>query len=41
MAQSGVVMGILIVSFGLALMVERALLGGLIRIMGRPRGERG
>ena len=41
MAQSGVVIGILIVSFGLALMVERALLGGLIRVIGRPRDGRG
>ena len=37
MAQSVVVVGILVVSFGFALMVERALLGGLIRVMGRPR----
>lgn len=41
MVQSGVVLGILIVSFGLALGVERVLLGGIIRVMGRPRAWRG
>ena len=40
MVQSGVVLGILIVSFPLALAVERALLGGMIRVMGRAREGR-
>ena len=40
MVQTGVVVGIFIVSFGLALGVERALLGGMVRVMGRARDER-
>ena len=38
MAQSGLVIGILIISFSFALLLERLLLGGIVRAMGRAHG---